>query len=81
MTFEEWWDEVGHNMWCDNDDIFLSDLVKAAWDAAMEQSQLKVEGLENLIIVNWTGDIVDLYFLLDEKYPLGLLKQMSQEEE
>ena len=32
MDFEEWWDEVGHNLWCDNDDIFLSDLVKAAWD-------------------------------------------------
>lgn len=37
MTFEEWWDEVGHNMWCDNDDIFLSDLVKAAWEAAFEE--------------------------------------------
>lgn len=34
MDFEEWWDEVGHNLWCDNDDIFLSDLVKAAWEEA-----------------------------------------------
>ena len=37
MDFEEWWDEVGHNMWCDNDDIFLSDLVKDAWNAAFEE--------------------------------------------
>lgn len=37
MTFEKWWDEIGHNLWCDNDDIFLSDLVKAAWESAFEE--------------------------------------------
>lgn len=79
MTFEEWWkDCMG---WTEYEPAQKEKaLAQAAWDAATEQSQLKVEGLENLIIVNWTGDIVDLYFLLDEKYPLGLLKQMSQEE-
>ena len=76
MTFEEW---IGDRIETISSHEYAAE--KAAWDAAMEQSQLKVEGLENLIIVNWTGDIVDLYFLLDEKYPLGLLKQMSQEEE
>ena len=76
MTFEEW---IGDRIETMSSHEYAAE--KAAWDAAIEQSQLKVQGLENLIIVNWTGDIVDLYFLLDEKYPLGLLKQMSQEEE
>ena len=71
MTFEEW---IGDRIETMSSHEYAAE--KAAWDAAIEQSQLKVQGLENLIIVNWTGDIVDLYFLLDEKYPLGLLKQM-----
>lgn len=75
MTFEEWYSDFLHY-----EGEPTRDIAKQAWDAAMEQSQLKVEGLENLIIANWTGDIVDLYFLLDEKYPLGLLKEISQEE-
>ena len=78
MTFEEWFDKYNYQHEYTVEEYVTA---KAAWDAAMEQSKLKVEALENLIIVNWTGDIVDLYFLLDEKYPLGLLKQRSQEEE
>lgn len=37
MDFEEWWDEVGLDMWCDNDDVLLSDLAKAAWEAGIQE--------------------------------------------
>lgn len=37
MTFEEWWDDVGHNLWCNDDEVFLVDFVKVAWESAFEE--------------------------------------------
>jgi hypothetical protein len=35
--FEEWWDDVGHNLWCNDDEMFLVDFVKVAWEQAFEE--------------------------------------------
>lgn len=73
MTFEDWWREcMGWTAY--EPDPAQKALAESAWDCQQTLGQAEIDRLEALLIAHWTGDLVDLYFALNEKYPLGLLK-------
>lgn len=49
---------------------------KEVWD----YQQQRIDELENWIISNWTDDVTDLYFFMDEKYTIGQLKHRFEQE-
>ena len=74
MTFEEWWER--------EDRVYLNEYstFKMVAAQAWNHQQKRIDDLERWIIDNWTGDIIDLYFFLGEKYTIGQLKQWSAQE-